>query len=187
MKKKCNTPFARSESGSLSVEAVLILPLLALAILVTMVLWDAFKAVNVNQKSTFTIADMLSRADVDITPDYLQTVHELHAFLGTQSGGNAVRITVVSMEEDPDTLVQSMRMLWSKGIGGLQDHEDLAAIEARIPEMAVGDQMIVVEGVQNWEPAFNVGLPSYNFREVAITRPRFAPELRCDPTLCPEA
>lgn len=177
MIKKCNTPFARNESGSLSVEAVLILPLLALAILVTIVLWDAFKAVNVNQKSTFTIADMLSRETRDINPEYMTTLRELHAFLGTQSGDNAVRITVVTMNEDPDTLVQSMEMVWSQGIGGLSGHQDLASIEARIPAMAVGDQLIVVEGVQSWEPAFNVGLPAYNFREVAITRPRFAPKL----------
>ena len=120
---------------------------------------------------------MLSREKREITPDYMTTIHELHAYLGNRSDGNAVRVTVVTMTEDPDTNVKSMELVWSKSVGGLEDHTDINAISSRIPDMAVGDQMILVEGVQAWTPAFNIGLPAYNFRQTAVLRPR-PPQLK---------
>jgi hypothetical protein len=46
-----------------------------------------------------------------------------------------------------------------------------------------------VESEQEWSPAFTVGLASYRFREVAISRPRFAPQLVWNgtPTAIPPA
>lgn len=174
--------FRRNENGSLSVEVVLAVPLLVWAITATFVFWDAFKTLNISQKATYTVADMLSRETQVIDANYLIAMHELYDYLASSPGDNALRISVVRMVEDPVTLVKSRELVWSQGVGGIAGYTDLTAIESRLPDMAAGDQLIVVESEQQWSPAFAVGLASYRFREVAISRPRFAPQVVWDPT-----
>lgn len=169
--------FSQAENGSLSIEAVFALPMLVWAITATFVFWDAFKTLNVSQKATYTVADMLSRETQAIDGPYLTSMHELYAYLSTSEGDNALRITVVRMDLDQATGVKSYALVWSQGVGGIAGYTDLAVIQSRLPDMSPGDQMIVVESEQEWAPDFAVGLASYRFREVAISRPRFAPQL----------
>ncbi len=169
--------FSVSERGSLSIEAVFALPMLVWAITATFVFWDAFKTLNITQKATYTVADMLSRETQAIDDDYLTGLHELFDYLTPSDGSNALRVTVVRMQLDQNTGVKSYNLVWSQGVGGITGYTDLTAIQARLPDMAPGDQMIVVESEQDWAPAFTVGLANYRFREVAISRPRFAPQL----------
>ena len=168
--------FARSESGSLSVEAVLILPLLALAMLVTIVLWDAFKVVNTNQKATFTIADMLSRETLEIDADYMTSLHEVFDFLAGDAGDNAIRVTVVTRELDEDTNTSQLKIAWSEGVN-IEGYTDINLFSNRLPTIAVGEQLIFVESEQEWSPDFAAGLASYRFRKVALAKPRFTPQL----------
>ena len=173
--------FRRSEAGSLSVEVVLAVPLLVWAITATFVFWDAFKTLNISQKATYTVADMLSRETQTIDANYLTTMHELFDYLSSTPGDNALRVSVVRMVEDPATGIKTRELVWSQGVGGIAGYTDLTVIEPRLPDMAAGDQLIVVESEQEWNPAFAVGLASYRFREVAISRPRFAPQIVWDP------
>lgn len=169
--------FTKSENGGMSIEAVLAIPMLVWALTATFVFFDAFKTLNISQKATYTVADMLSREEVAITPTYLTAVHELYDFLAESEGDNALRVSVVTMNEDPVTKVKSLALVWSEGVGGLTGYATVDPIAARIPDMVPGDQLIVVESEQEWSPAFAVGLTSYRFREVALARPRFAPQL----------
>ena len=172
--------FRRSEDGSLSIETVFALPMLVWAITATFVFWDAFKTLNVSQKATYTVADMLSRETQAIDADYLTGMHELFDYLSSTPGDNALRVTVVRMVEDATTGTKTRELVWSQGVGGTTGYTDLTVIEPRLPDMASGDQLIIVESEQDWSPAFTVGLASYRFREVAISRPRFAPQLVWD-------
>ena len=169
--------FFRRENGSLSVEAVLALPILVWAITATFVFWDAFKTLNVSQQATYTVADMLSREEGEIDMDYLTSMHELFDYLSPSDGDNALRVTVVMLTKDEDTGVETLEKMWSEGVGGVAGHENLDSIRDRIPMMVAGDQMIVVESEQEWSPTLAVGLASYRFREVALARPRFTPQL----------
>jgi Flp pilus assembly protein TadG len=172
--------FSKNEEGGMSIEAVLAIPMLVWALSATFVFWDAFKTLNISQKATYTVADMLSREEVAITPDYLTAVHEIYDFLAESDGDNALRVSVVTMTEDPVTLVKTLSLVWSEGVGGIDGHDDITPIESRIPDMSDGEQLIIVESEQEWSPAFSVGLASYRFREVALARPRFAPQLIWD-------
>ncbi len=164
--------FVRNEKGSLSIEAVLAVPILVWAITATFVFWDAFKTLNVSQKATYTVADMISRENQDVTGDYLTAMHEIYGYLSNSDGDNSMRVTVVELEVDPDTDVETLTLICSDGVGGLSGHDTVEAVRARIPQMGNGDQMVVVETEQDWAPAFAVGLASYRFREVALARPR---------------
>ena len=169
--------FSRREDGSLSVEAVLVLPILIWAMVATLVMWDAFKTLNISQKATYTVADMVSREEVEISESYLASLLEIYGFLANSDGDNALRVSVVTLVEDQNTAVQSLELLCSRGLGGIDDYDNISQIEDRIPTMALGDQLIVVESEQEWAPAFAVGLASYRFREVALARPRYAPQV----------
>ena len=170
--------FSRNENGSLSIEAVLALPLLVWAITATFVFWDAFKTLNISQKATYTVADMLSRETQAIDGNYLTAMHELFDYLNTSPGDNAIRVSVIRMTQDPNTNVKTYELVWSQGVGGITGYTILdQRVLDRLPDMSAGDQLIFVESEQEWSPAFTVGLASYRFREVAISRPRFAPQL----------
>ena len=177
VKFRLTNKFSKSEQGGMSVDAMFALPILIWAITATFVFFDAFKTLNVGQKATYTVADMLSREEEPIDADYLTTMREMFTYLSNGTRNHAIRVTVVHMAEDADTGEKFRQMIWSEGTGGIDGHDDLETIESRLPDMAVGDQMIVVESTQQWSPAFAVGLASYNFHEFAISRPRFAPQL----------
>ena len=172
--------FRTSEKGSLSVETVLAVPMLAWAIMATFVFWDGFKTLNVSQKATYTIADLLSRETQTVDADYLLGMHEVYDYLANAAGDNAIRVTVVELFEDsagnefPD-------LVWSQGVGGIAGYTDIDTLEDRLPILSLGEQIIIVESEQDWSPAFSVGLGTlYRFRDVAISRPRFAPEVVWD-------
>lgn len=177
MQFKLTRRFARKENGSLSVEAVFALPMLVFAITATFVFWDAFKTLNISQKGTYTIADMLSRETNAVDADYLTSMHEVFDFLAGENGDNAIRVSVVTLRTNEATDRPEMLLVWSQGVGGVAGYTDLSVIQDRLPTMSLGEQLIVVESEQEWSPAFSVGLASYRFREVAISRPRFAPQL----------
>ena len=84
--------FGREENGGLSIEAVFAIPMLVWAITATFVFWDAFKTLNTAQRSTYTVADMLSREADGVDMTYLTSAHEIYNFLNGDSGGNALRV-----------------------------------------------------------------------------------------------
>lgn len=176
MKFKPTTRFARSESGSLSIEAVFAVPILAWAITATFVFFDAFKTQYISQRATYTVADMLSREEVAIDTNYLTALHEMYDYLSNSEGNNNLRVTVIERKTDPNTGDPYLDLIWSHGVG-VAEYVNLSVIEDRIPGIAVGEQLIIVESEQEWSPAFGVGLASYNFYEMALARPRFAPKL----------
>ncbi len=52
--------------------------------------------------------------------------------------------------------------------------EDLVGIEDRLPVMARGERLFVVETFLPYVPAFNVGVDPQEFVNFTVTRPRFA-------------
>lgn len=172
--------FSRDEDGSLSVEAVFAIPFLVIAMTAMFVFFDAFKTQNLSQKATYTIADMLSRERNAIDGDYLQAMQELFGFLNQNGRDNGLRVSVVSMNVDQDTGERTLTLEWSEGTGGQKGHQSIDPILARIPQMAHGDQLILVESFQRWEPQFSSPMKPFTFRETAVTRPRFAPQLKWD-------
>lgn len=169
------------EEGAVSVEAVLVFPLLIWAITATFVFFDAFKSLHISQKATYTVADMLSREDdIPVTDDYLTAMHEVFMYLSKDSvGSSSIRVTVVERGVDVDGNEETT-LVWSRGVNGVLPYANLSILEDRIPMMMDGDQLVIVETEHEWAPTFAVGLASYRFREVGISRPRFAPHLCFD-------
>lgn len=178
--------FLASEAGSLSIETVIIVPILAWAMLGTYVFFDAFKTQYLSQKATYTIADMISRQEVPIDDDFITGAHEMFTALIGTGDTNALRISVVTMGVDEDTAEEQLELVWSEGVN-TSCYSSVTDLEDRVPTLAEGEHLIIVESAQSWSPVYNVGmgLGNFKFNEMALTRPRFSPQI-CweDDTTC---
>lgn len=176
--------FARDEEGTLSVEAVIILPLLLWGFLATFTFFDAYRVRNLALKANYAISDLLSREIMPVNMDYLLGLEGIYTFL-TEGGDPAwVRVTVVRCTDrcdDPDARV--VKRDWSKATDGVRTHSntDIAdTYDPVIPMIAKGERVIMVETMMHYEPPFSFGLtgiPERDFRDVVMTRPRFVPKL----------
>ena len=197
--------FARETRGSVTVETLIIFPILAWALVATVVFFDGFRTRNQTQVAAQIVADLLSREPNMFTTAYLEGMNEVFDFIADARVPTRLRISSVmwSSAEQRNTLQ------WSYGTRGLmalppETFEDLqngayqtlvarfnasdgtgfsaGANQApapwladRIPPVLPGEALIVVESFAIWSPFANVGVGQMRFAPVVVTRPRFSP------------
>lgn len=180
--------FLRAEQGGLSVETVIIFPLLLWAYAAMFIYWDAYKAQNVNLKATYTIADMISREDVPITPDYVDGSNDAYKYLIRSNDGNDARVSIVEFNTsdpaDPNAAAV-MRLRWSYATGSALPHNDLSVLQPKLPMLPIGAELIVVETNMTWTPPFHfallpTGLDQRDMSNFVFTSPRFVASIRFD-------
>jgi hypothetical protein len=161
--------------GSLSVEAVVILPVLMWAYTANLVWFDSFRVQNTNIKAGYAVADTLSRQTDIVTPEFIDGMRDLYAFLSASRNRADLRVT--SIGRDPVT--GSPRAAWSYATGDLPTltNADLLDRADVIPMLTPGDTIIFVETIMDYVPPINVGLRARTFTNVIPTRPRFAPQI----------
>lgn len=171
--------FRRSEKGSLSVEAVLIFPILLWAYAALFIYWDAFKTQNLNLKAAYTVADLLSRQSQPITPSFVDGMNTIYAFLIRKNTSNDIRVSVVRFVEDPADPdgPPLMGLAWSEATGTYSGHSTIEPLKDKLPMMPEGDELIVVETRMTWEPPINfsleyVGLSTRDFTNLVFTSRR---------------
>lgn len=168
--------FARSHDGGLSVEAIMVFPILAWAYMGMYFFFDAYRQQNVNLKAAYTISDLLSR-EVDVIDwTYLNGVQTFFDYLTTSSQDTKIRVSSVYWDAD----VNKHILVWSKGTRNLEDltQEQIENLYAdEIPVMADKDTVILVETWSYFDPVVKVGLPSVTFDNLIVTSLRFAPQL----------
>lgn len=171
------TRFLRDESGSATVEAVITFPILAWVLLATVVFFQAFHADSLNVKVTYTLGDILSREDMPITPEYLDSMFALQGEMTGSGEPRTLRVTAVTFEAGAGGAAGRYRVVWSKVRGTFASpHTDstLAAIAAtRLPVMSEGQVTVLTETWLRHTPAFaGVGIAPLTFYEITATRPR---------------
>lgn len=167
--------FRNDESGSVTVEAILMIPILVWCYLATFVFFDAFRMQSSNIKTAYTIGDTLSRETGYVTPNYLTGLFGLQRMLLATNETRSLQITVYTYNEANDRFV----VRWSRGTGGLNGltSTTLNAVRNILPNMPNGEIAILTRSRVNYEPRFSVGLNAFVFDEYTVTRPRFAPQL----------
>ncbi|MFT7310462.1 MAG: hypothetical protein ACI853_000948 [Paracoccaceae bacterium] len=164
--------------GSVSVEAMLMLPLLAWVYLAMFVYFDAYKAKNTNLKAAYSIADALSR-EANVTGAYLNTMDQLLNFLTSSNHPTKLRISVVRY----DTRNEDFYIRWSQVRGTGINPWNSATIDdlsGRLPRVPDLDSIILVETFSAYEPAFNVGIDAFSIDNLVVSRPRYYPGLCFD-------
>jgi hypothetical protein len=190
--------FARDERATMSVEIVLMLPLLMLWLAASFVFFDVFRVSMVNEKAAYTIADMVSR-QATLDNDFIEGTNNVFDFLINQRGSTWLRVTSVRYTApDPDEGVdESYDVLWSVATRGresfaTESFTDLS-LEELIPIMGDNETVIITETFTEYQPPFNpfriapwnlddeetadIFDESFGFNTFLVTRPRFVTQI----------
>jgi Flp pilus assembly pilin Flp len=163
------------ESGSIAVESVLMVPLMAWAILATLTYFDAYRNEAISHKAGLTIADMISREADTIDQDYINGSRDLLRFLTIDDANPDLRITSFRWNESQD----KYQVVWSREKGPRRSLKtpDLVDLKHRLPLMANGERAILVETWTDYEPPWNVGIDPLSMDTFMVISPRFVTQL----------
>ncbi|MCC5988990.1 MAG: pilus assembly protein [Pararhodobacter sp.] len=205
--------FRDDARGAVSVETIIILPLLLWALVATVVFFDAFRTRHQVQTAALTVADIVSRETDMLTTDYLEGMNDVFDFLANSRRPTRLRISSVIW----DSSAERNRLQWSYGTRGLaplpenlfallnaesdeplyqafggDDSFSFSGTQAqmpvpdfndRIPPVLPGEAVVVVESFAMWSPFVDVGLARRRISHVVATRPRFTPWIHLEGTI----
>ncbi len=157
-------------------EAVIVLPFMLWAYLALFVYWDAYRSVNTAQKAAYTISDMVSREMVTLATTYPTGMRDLMRYLLDGDQSVKIRVTSVTWSQTNNRF----EVDWSRSPDNAMLQLTTASIQAlasRIPAMADGDRVMLVETQVSYHPAFEVGLTDQVLKQFIVTRPRFIPKI----------
>ncbi len=175
--------FHTDDEASLSVEAVLVLPILLWGFLATFTFFDVYRAKNLALKGNYAISDVLSRETNMIDMDYLTGAEHLFQFLTQSDTSSWLRVTVVTCTDDCAENNRTLEADWSRATDGqptFSSQDIMEHYEPIIPWIAQGERVIIVETSMQYDPPFSealTGIGERTFTDIVMTRPRFAPQL----------
>ena len=178
------------ERATLSVEAVIVMPVLLWTLLAILVFWDGFRASAATVKAAYAVSDLVSRERSALDQGYLDGMRGVLDAMSRagqagdlgRDGAGSLRMSVArsridSETEDAagDTIYETTLVLdWSHASGSdLSPVTSIDEIRAHIPELAPGDQLMVIEAHVPWSPPVVNVIPARAMTSVAITRHRF--------------
>lgn len=169
--------FARDSKGSVSVEAVILFPALAVIFAASWVFFDVMRQQSISIKANYTIGDIISRETEVLDDSYISNVQNMMFYL-TKASGEAVDLRVTVVQYDEDSLNHDV--IWSEARGDWQvlSDGDLSDYTSRLPLMADADQLILIETRDAYTPTFNInGIGPFDIETYSFTRPRFASQV----------
>lgn len=168
--------FLDETSGSVAVEAALILPLLTTWYAGSYVFYDVFKAENASVETAYTLGDILSR-QTEIDNDYIDGLRKLADFLTYSQSQPWIRVSNIEYTKDDGYSVD-----WSYATDDRDpllttDIYDDDLDDKYLPVMSDGETVILTETYIAYTPAFNVGISARTFTSFVVTAPRFTSKL----------
>lgn len=160
----------RDESGSVAVETVLMIPLLAWAMLGTLTFFDAYRNEAISYKAGLVLADAVSR-EAEITPAYIDGLYGLQQFMMLKDKNPDLRVTAFRYRENQD----DYRRVWSQSRGSKPalNHAGLNALSGRLPEMENGQRALLIETWSDYDAPYAVGLADFGMATYNVVSPRF--------------
>jgi len=171
--------FRRDNRGLAALEAIILLPTLAMIGVAGVVFFEGYRLQNDSLRATYAVADAIAREKEAITNQYLNSMHKMLDELVPDDGGIAMRVTIVCYSERRN----KYRVAWSSKKGhfsGLKKHNHASIHKEadKLPEMPYGDQVIVVETFAKHAPSLNVGIPARDVSNFVVVRPRFVNQVK---------
>jgi Flp pilus assembly protein TadG len=184
LKSALRSRFARSEQGSGSIEAVIMIPLMFVVIITSMTVLDLVRQHNLHSKAAYTIGDMISRETLPIDADYLAGTHALLNTMTRTPQDSSVRVSVVRFDSNNDII----KLDWSRTSGGYSelDNNDVRNGTDKLPHMVHNERMIIVETFARYDAPFEAGLGTPVINNFVFTRPRYAPQVLWTDAPAPE-
>ncbi len=185
--------FSKDDRGAMPIEGAMASIFLTWWYVASVQFFDAYKQKNVNQKAAYAVADLLSRETgsvpgnpnsrvIDMT--YMQGLARVFDYMSFARQPTWLRVTSVYWDGTQNRYEVAWSVTSGTGHGAMNDAK-LAQVKDKIPNLRVGDTIILMETFSAYEPMFNLSMPSlgggpdaklearwdHNF---ITTRPRFA-------------
>ncbi len=174
--------FGRRETGVISIEAVLIYPLVFWGMLASFSFFDGYKQSARNLKASYAIADVLSRERNTVTATYITTLYDLLQTMMSDRSDVSMRISFLRYDQPDDRhYVQ-----WSCERGESFDKwndDTIREIKDRLPVMPDNGKMILVEVKDFYRRPFRLGYGREEFAmdNFVFTHPRVYDNINADP------
>ncbi|WP_298675239.1 hypothetical protein [uncultured Lentibacter sp.] len=162
--------------GSVSVEFIIMAPIVFWAYASMFSWFDAYRQVGVHEKAAFTIADMISRETTPLDAAYIDAAQDMVQFLTRTAEPPELRVSVLHYS----TQTETYNLDWSESRGALPPLRaaDVRNWHNRLPLLVNGERLILVETQITYTPPFLWGLMERNeLGTFVFARPRFAPQL----------
>lgn len=180
--------FHKDDDGSASIELVLVTPIIAWALLSTLVYFDAFRAETRSERAGLTIADMFSREQNPVNAAYMNGARQLLRTLVESDPNPQIRVTSYTYNQSTDRYI--VRWSRNRGMGVNLNTADLALMRDRLPVLANGATSLLVETSAEYRAPFALGIAPFantrldpvEFTTFTVISPRFAPSICFDPT-----
>ena len=186
---KAISAFLRDQHGSISIETVILMPLLLFLTIGGLTYWNAFNSNSRTAKVAYAVSDIMSRHEVvdDVDMAYLFDLQ--NKMLPGDVRERTLRISSICFEND------NYHVLWSYVASGTDVTTPPALTVTDIPiqvmpAMQPQDSVILVELTGSWEPQFSTaGLTGAEWNNALVVRPRFVkfiPHASLNPAnICP--
>lgn len=184
--------FFRDERGGVLLEFLLFLPLLIWTMVAMVVFWDVFRTINTAQKAAYSVSDLISRQEDNLSNAFVNGMQDVFNYLMLGAAQDSrLRITSLFYDEPTD----SYKLIFSVSPNNkvpVYTEDDLEELKDRIPVLNDKDSVVIVETMVAYTPPFNTGifdiadaLGSNVFEEFVVTPPRFRTAICLQGLGCP--
>lgn len=184
--KKHLGQFREDTRGTVTIETVIIVPILFWAISATWEFFELYRFKSVREKASYVVVDMISREQNGITETYLDNTLKLYEEIAKQSGKNQIRVSsIMFRDNNPDIDTDDEYVvLWSevRGDGPMQPIKTSEIKNGAdfIPSMADQATLIMIQTLSIYHPKFKVGLDANVPIDTHVfTSPRFVTQVNC--------
>lgn len=178
--------YGRDDSGAITAETVIILPVVFWAFMATFVYFDAFAARTDSQRAAYTVADAIGRQQFEpLTPADIDSYNRVFSYLAGSQPRTNIRVSSVIW----NPIIEQYEIVWSYGTNNMVPMTEAnltPQVIERFPVLPTRESIYVVETMLDYAPIMRslplVGrvLDRQTLRQFIIARPRFAPQLRFD-------
>ncbi len=179
--------FRDDERATITIEFVIIAPVLLFLLALGFQFFDAFKSYSRAAKATYAIADIISREKDPIDASFDAKLHGLlEALLPWIQDDKAIRMTSIKWDVDED----DYEVIWSCEINGSKAALDFYAYnqlttetlstvqKSKLPDLVPGDSVIFVETHIPYSALFDyIGLGNLVWENEVAVSPRFNGEV----------
>ncbi|MBO6886123.1 MAG: hypothetical protein JJ869_21470 [Marivita sp.] len=175
--------FIRDTKGDASLEAIIILPALLVIFAISWLYFDVMRQQAINQKANYTIGDIISRETEILDDTYVDNARNLLFHLAQAQGDDVdMRISVVQFNKNgtgTSTGNATYDLVWSvaRGDWPALTQSDMATYKPVLPILAIGDQTIIVESRDWYQPLVQLANDGFDITTYSFTRPRFASQV----------
>lgn len=184
--------FRSGEAGSISVETLIIMPVVLWAFMAAVGFYDAFAARTASERAAYTVSDAIGRyTDRALTPEDIEGFNRVFSYIARSQPNTRMRVTSVYWHPGN----QRHEVVWSyasnQGIP-LTTETLTPQMLARLPELSTEDGDQARESIYITEtrlayvpimerlPFVGTVIRSQVLEQFIVARPRYAPQLMFD-------